>query len=155
MELTEHGEDVNCMNDVMDRATEKFGPKPTPKQVSDLVRYRGLTYQKNGTKNQDKPQASVPKVPLSPPKSVFPTDIELNIDLGGWLNNAKMLVPVAEIMKIPSQREKLLKAIEDPPQNNIYRPPARAYQDAPVILQNWDRGNEKNQHFFLSLLVML
>jgi hypothetical protein len=118
-----------------------------------LARHRSLTYQRNGTRNQDKPQASVPKVPLSPPKSIFPIDTELNIDLGGWLNNAKMLVPVDEIMKIPSQREKLLKAIEDPPHNNIYRPPTIAYQDAPVILQNWDRGNEKNQPFFLSLLV--
>ena len=69
------------------------------------------------------------------------------------MNNEKMLVPVAEIMKISSQREKLLKAIEDPPQNNIDRPPAIAYQDAPVILQNWDRGNEKSQPFFLSLLM--
>jgi hypothetical protein len=36
------------------------------------------------------------------------TSLELNIDLGGWLNNAKMLVHVSEIMKIPSQSEKLL-----------------------------------------------
>jgi hypothetical protein len=28
-----------------------------------------------------------------------------------------------------------------------------AYQDAPVILQNWDRKNEKNFPFYLSLLV--
>jgi hypothetical protein len=46
---------------------------------------------------------------------------DLNIDLGGWLINAKMLVPVSEIMKIPSQREKLLKAIEDPPQIFVER----------------------------------
>jgi hypothetical protein len=78
---------------------------------------------------------------------------DLNIDLGGWLSNAKMLVPVSEIMKIPSQREKLLKAIEDPPQSFVDRQPTVAYQDAPVILQNWDRGNEKNQPFYLSLLV--
>jgi hypothetical protein len=32
-------------------------------------------------------------------------------------------------------------------------PPTRTYQDAPVILQNMDRGNEKNRPFFLSLLV--
>jgi hypothetical protein len=69
---------------------------------------------------------------------------DLNIDLGGWLSNAKMLVSVSEIMKIPSQREKLLKAIEDPPQSIVDRKPTVAYQDAPVILQNWDRGNEKN-----------
>jgi hypothetical protein len=74
MELAEHGEDVNCMNDVMDRAIEKFGPKPTPKQISNLARYRGLTYQRNGTRNHDQPQASIPKLPLSPLKSIFPTN---------------------------------------------------------------------------------
>jgi hypothetical protein len=153
MELVEHSEDVNYMNNVVDRATEKFGPKPTPKQVSDLARYRGLTYQRNGTGNQEKTRSNVPKMPLAPPRSIFPTETELNIDLGRWLNNAKMLVPIVEIMKIPSQREKLLRAIENPPHNGFDRPPAKAHQDAPVILQNWDRGNEKNQPFFLCLLV--
>jgi hypothetical protein len=28
-----------------------------------------------------------------------------------------------------------------------------AYQDTPVILQNWDRGNENNFPFYLSLLM--
>ena len=62
-----------------------------------------------------------------------------------------MLVPVAEIMKIHSQKGKLLKAIEEPSQGNVDK--AIAYQDAPVILQSMDKGNEKNQPFFLSLLV--
>ena len=78
---------------------------------------------------------------------------ELNIDLGGWLSNAEMLVMVSEIMKIPSQREKLLKAIDGHSQKSIDIPPTRTYQDAPVILQNMDRGNQKNRPFFLSLLV--
>ena len=56
-------------------------------------------------------------------------------------------------MKIPSQREKLLKAIEYPPQTFVDRQPSMDYHDAPVLLQNWDRGNEKNQPFYLSLLV--
>jgi hypothetical protein len=99
MELMEHSRDVNCMNDVVDKVTENFGPKPTPKQVSEMARYRGFTYQRDGTKNQDRPTTHPP-----PPKSIVPTNSELNIDLGGWLNNAKILVPVAEIMKIPSQK---------------------------------------------------
>ena len=81
------------------------------------------------------------------------TSSNLNIDLGGWLNNAKMLVHVSERMTIPSQREKLLKAIKNPSQNNVDIPPAVAYQDAPVILQNMDRRNEKNGPFYLSLLM--
>jgi hypothetical protein len=92
-------------------------------------------------------------MPPPPPKTMVHTSSYLNIDLGGWLNNAKMLVPMSEIMKIPSQREKLLRAIENPSQNNVDIPPAVAYQDAPVILQNMDRGNEKNRPFYLSLLM--
>jgi hypothetical protein len=78
---------------------------------------------------------------------------DLNIDLGRWLSNAKMLVPVLEIMKIPSQREKLLRAIDCPSQKSVDPPPSRAYQDASVILQNMDRGNENNRPFYLCLLV--
>jgi hypothetical protein len=52
------------MNKVVDKITEKFGPKPTPKQVSEMARYRGFTYQRNGTKNQDRLEANIPKVLL-------------------------------------------------------------------------------------------
>jgi hypothetical protein len=102
-----------------------------------------------GQKNQE----SVPKTPPPPPKSSVPTNSKLNIGLRGWLHNEKMLVPVEEIMKIPSQNGKLLKAIGHPPQGNGEKTWVVAYQDALVILQNWDRGNEKNQPFFLSLLM--
>ena len=70
-----------------------------------------MTYQRNGKKSQDRerPPTNAPKVPPPPPNSIAP-NTELNIDLEGWLSNAKMLVHVAEIMKIPSQKGKLLKA---------------------------------------------
>jgi hypothetical protein len=42
------------MNEVMDKVTENFGPKPTPKQVSEMARYRGFTYQRYGTKKSRK-----------------------------------------------------------------------------------------------------
>jgi len=77
-----------------------------------MARFRGITYQRNGNKSQDKGQTSIPKVPSIPPKPNVPINSELNIDLGGWLNNAKMLVPVSELMKILSQREKLLKSMK-------------------------------------------
>lgn len=54
----------------------------------------------------------------------------LNIDLGGWINNAKILVPVTEILRIPSQNSKLFKSIDIPCGNNI----EVSYEDAPVIL---------------------
>jgi hypothetical protein len=75
-----------------------------------MAKYRGITYQRNGNINQDRNQANIPKVAPTPPKSNMHTNSDLNIDLGGWLNNAKTLVHVLEIMKIPSQREKLLKS---------------------------------------------
>jgi ribonuclease HI len=147
----DHGSYGNFMSGNVDRATEKYGPKPTPQQIAEMAKYKGFAYQRNG--NKDKGQTSVPKVPPSVPKSSEPINMDLNIDLGGWLNNAKILVPVSEIMKIPSQREKLLKAMNEPPKSIIPKQPAVAYQDAPVILQNWDRTNQKNLPFYLSLLV--
>jgi hypothetical protein len=76
------------------------------------------------------------------------------IDLGGWVSNAKVLVPVVELIKIPSQKEKLLKAIKGPKEKSIERH-MEPYEDAPVILQGMDqnRGNGSHQPFFISLLV--
>ena len=50
------------MNEV---AEEAFGPKPSEKQVSDFSRYRGMTYQRNDKKSQERERtlANVPKVP--------------------------------------------------------------------------------------------
>jgi len=95
-----------------------------------MDKYRGITYQTNENKGQVKGQTSVPKVSPFPPKSNVHIKSDLNIDLGGWLSNAKMLIPVSELMKISSQREKLLKAIEDPPQSFVDKQPTVAYQDA-------------------------
>ena len=136
MDFAEQESSASYMNNVVDKAAEKFGPKSTPQQISEMAKYRGITYQRNGNRGQDKGQTSIPKVAPTPPKSNVHVNSDLNIDLGGWLSNAKMLVHVSEIMKIPSQREKLLKAIEDSPQNIVDRHPTIAYQDAPVILQN-------------------
>jgi hypothetical protein len=157
MDSDEHNEgarNVNCMSDVVvDKVTKMFGPKPTPRQVAEMAKFRGITYQRNGNKNHSNNQANFPKVVQNPPKSDVYASSDLNIDLGGWLSNAKMLVPVSGLMKIPSQREKLLRAIDCPSQKSVDPPPSRTYQDAPVILQNMDRGNEKNRPFYLSLLV--
>jgi hypothetical protein len=116
-----------------------------------MARFRGITYHRKENKSQEKGQTSPPKV--SPPKSKVPVNADLNIDLGGWLNSVKMLVPVSELIKIPSQKEKFLKAIDELPVSLVEKQVASAYQDAPVILQNWDRKNEKNLPFYLSLLV--
>jgi hypothetical protein len=49
------------MNNVVDKATEKFGPKPTPQQVSEMAKYRGITYQRNGNRGQDKIKLVFPR----------------------------------------------------------------------------------------------
>jgi hypothetical protein len=151
MDTYDYGSHGNFMSGEVDKVTEKYGPKPTPQQIAEMAKYKGYTYQRSG--NKDKGQTSTPKVNPTFPKSKEPINVDLNIDLGGWLNNAKILVPVSEIMKIPSQREKLLKAVHEPPKTVIQKQPITTYQDAPVILQNWDRSNGKNLPFYLSLLV--
>jgi hypothetical protein len=83
MDLMEHSEGVNCNNVVVDRVTKKFGPKPTPQQVSEKAGYRGITYQRNGNKNQDRPQGSILGMPPPPPKTMVHASSDLNIDLGG------------------------------------------------------------------------
>ena len=65
-----------------DRITEIYGEKPSSTQILEIA--------KNKERNHSKT--------FTPPTS------KLNIDLGGWINNAKILVPVTEIMKIPSQK---------------------------------------------------
>ena len=59
---------MNCMSyAVVDKVTEMFGPKPTPQQVAEMAKYRGITYQRNGNKNQSNNQANIPKVaPIAP-----------------------------------------------------------------------------------------
>jgi hypothetical protein len=151
LDVTDYGSYGNFMSGVVDKATEKYGPKSTPHQVAEMARFRGITYNRKENKSQEKSQTNPPKV--SPPKSKLPVNADLNIDLGVWLNRVKMLVPVSELIKIPSEKEKLLKAIDEPPVSLVEKQIASAYQDAPVILQNWDRKNEKNLPFYLSLLV--
>jgi hypothetical protein len=96
-------EHMICMGDVMvDKAIEMFGPKPTPQKIDEMAIFKGITYQIYENKSQDKNQENIPKVASNPPKSNVYAISELSIDLGGWLSNEKMLVPVSEIMKIPS-----------------------------------------------------
>jgi hypothetical protein len=113
LDVIDYGSYGNFMSGVVDKDIEKYGPKPTPHQVAEMARFRGIAYNRKENKSQEKGQANPPKV--SPPKSKVPVHTDLSIDLGGWLNSVKMLVPVSELIKIPSQKEKLLKAIDEPP----------------------------------------
>jgi hypothetical protein len=48
-----------------------------------------------------------------------PPTTDLSVDLGNWISNAKVLVPVSELIKIPSQKDKLLKAIKGPNERSL------------------------------------
>ena len=65
------------------------------------------------------------------------------------------------MVKMDGQRDKLHKSLDDPipsssvsrsDQKNMEKQLVVAYQDAPVILQVGDKGNQKNQPFFITLL---
>ena len=77
------------------------------------------------------------------------------MDLGSWIQNAKVLVQVAELGKISSQKEKLIKAIEGPQKSKeiIFKVPRESNEDLPVVLHNKDRTKEDNPPFFVSMLV--
>jgi hypothetical protein len=52
MDLMEHSEGVSCMNNVVvDKETKKFGPKPTPQQVSKWLDIEALLINRNGNNN--------------------------------------------------------------------------------------------------------
>ena len=51
MDLAENSQSVESINEVAEAA---FGPKPSEQQVSDFSKYRGITYQRNGKKNQSR-----------------------------------------------------------------------------------------------------
>ena len=72
------------------------------------------------------------------------------------------MVPLTEMVKMDGQSDTLYRALEDPlpnssvsrsDQKNMEKQPVVAYQVAPVILQVDDMGNQKNQQFFITLLM--
>jgi len=101
----------------------------------EIAKDKGLTYQR-----RDKDQSGN----QIPPRIFNPSSNSgLDIDLGNWFNNAKIWFPVAKIAKIPSQRAKLLKAIEAPQVNvSKQKAPEVDYQDAPIYLQSLDSANK-------------
>ena len=50
MELMEYSRDGNCMINNVDKVTKICGPKPTPKQDSEMARHKDVTHQENREK---------------------------------------------------------------------------------------------------------
>jgi hypothetical protein len=98
MQTIERSENSDNVIKSYDNVTKLYGEKPTPEQILEMARYKGVTYQWKGNENPTKSYQNIPKA-ITPPTS------ELNIDLGGWMSNAKVLVPVAELIKYPLKRK--------------------------------------------------
>ena len=63
--------------------------------------------------------------------------------MGTWLNNAKILVPVTEILKLPTQRAKVLDVLGASNVNVTQdKTPEVSYQDAPIYLQKMESDNK-------------
>jgi hypothetical protein len=126
--------------------TRLYGEKPTPEQILEMARYKGVTYQRKGNDNSSTQQQNIPK-------AFTPTE-DLSLDLGNWISNAKVLVPVADLIKIPSQKDKLLKAIEGPNERSLGKYKSKEHhEDAPVILHSMDWTREDHPPFFVSLKI--
>ena len=125
----------------LDRIIELYGEKYSSSQILEIVKDRER--ERNKDRNQNATKIFIP------PTSDF------NIDLRGWINNAKILVLVTEILKISSQKLKLLKAIDAPHVKEMSNFSKDGCEDALIILQSSDmcRGNKDHQPFFITLLV--
>jgi hypothetical protein len=145
-ELSKQSKDLK-----VDNVTRLYGEKPTPEQILEMARFKGVTYQKR--RNDNKSYQNIPKT-LTPPTA------DLSVDLGSWIANAKVLVPVSELIKIPSQKEKLLKAIEGPNERSLVKyqgktveKPKDYPEDVLVVLHSMDWTKEDHPPFFVSLWI--
>lgn len=138
----------------VDHVTKLYGEKPSPSEILEMVnnRYKSVTYQRKGNEIS-KVNHEIPKV-VSSPKD------DISIDLGSWIQNAKVLVQVVELIKIPSQKDKLIKAIEGPKEQivertneRIVRVPRETNEDVPIVLHSIDWTKEDNPPFFESMVV--
>ena len=87
--------------------------------------------------------------------------------MGEWISNAKIHVYATDVLKIPGQKEKLLKALEDskseahkiieedplPNNNAIFEAELIEPIDIPIVLNSVDPRREDHPPFFVSLLV--
>ena len=87
--------------------------------------------------------------------------------MGEWISSAKIHVYATDVLKIPSQKEKLLKALEDsqskahniikedplPNNNAIFEAEHIEPIDMPIVLNSVDPRREYHPPFYVSLLV--
>ena len=113
LQMQEISEQTNQVVEEYDNVTKLYGHKPTNEQILEMARHKGIVYQRKGKEETNKSQPNFPKV-TTPTQTPI---ANLNVDLGSWISNAKVLVSVSDLLKIPSQKENLLQAI-NPPSND-------------------------------------
>jgi hypothetical protein len=154
LQMQERCEQANEVVEEYDNVTKLYGHKPTNEQILEMARHKGIVYQRKGREGASKSQTNFPKVTTPLPIT------DLSIDLGSWISNAKILVPVSDLLKIPSQKEKLLKAINVPDGKKVVKnqevdknqeKEKELHKDPPVVLTSRDRTKEENPPFFVSL----
>ena len=80
-----------------------------------MHKFKGVTYQRKaneGTSTQNAPKVTIPN---DANKST-----DLSFDLGNWLVNTKVPVPVLELCKIPGHKEKLFENLRFPNQFEFF-----------------------------------
>jgi hypothetical protein len=112
--MQERSEQSNQVVEEYDNVTKLYGHKPTNEQILEMARHRGIVYQRRGKEGTSNSQPNFPKVTTPTHTPIA----NLNVDLGSWISNAKVLVSVSNLLKIPSQKENLLQAI-NPPSNEV------------------------------------
>ena len=79
----------------MDSLTKNFGAKPTTKQIKEMPKFKGFTYQSRDSLGTSKSKQYPIKV-ITPPDSG-----NVGLDLGTWFSKDKVSVLASEIVKIP------------------------------------------------------
>jgi hypothetical protein len=83
LKMQERCEQANEVVEEYDNVTKLYGHKPTNEQILEMARHKGIVYQRKGRDGASKSQANFPKVTNPPPI------VDLTIDLGSWISNAK------------------------------------------------------------------
>ena len=151
---------------------------PSAEQINNTQNFKGITYQRKareGSSAQNIPKVTAP----NPPKEVETKEIvDLSFDLGNWLANTKVPVPILELCKIPCQRERLLKILDSPtdlspstPLDPLSNPPKPCttkkvtFSDTvertsnnvcinpPIVLHTRDPRKEYPPPFYVSLMI--
>ena len=82
-------------------------------QIKEMPKFKFITYHRRDSPGTSKSKQYLPKV------TAPPVGDDIGLDLGTWWSKAKVSVLASELVKIPEQREKLLKVLNSPPPKKV------------------------------------